>query len=39
MSADSFHHRVEKEAKRMKNLYDYSDYITCISNVGYAIKV
>ena len=37
MSADSFHHRVEKQSKIMKNLYDYDDYVECIRRVGNAI--
>ena len=38
MSADSFHHLVEKEAK-MYNLYDFQDFLKCVSNVGTAVNM
>ena len=39
MSADFFHHLVEKEAKKMYNLYDFQDFLKCISNVGRAVNM
>ena len=33
MSADSFHHHVEQEAKKVGYLYDFDDYQRCIDNV------
>ena len=39
MSADSFHHRVEKAAKRMKNIYNYDDYVTLMESVGTPIQM
>ena len=39
MSADSFHHLVEKEAKKMYNLYDFQDFLKCVSNVGTAVNM
>ena len=38
MSADSFHHLVEKEAK-MYNLYDFQDFLTYFSNVATAVNM
>ena len=32
MSADSFHHLVEKEICKMKFLYDFDDFVSCVSN-------
>ena len=34
MSADSFHHLVEKEATAKKNLYDFEDFVQCARNAG-----
>ena len=34
MSADSFHHQVEKEATTKGNLYDFEDYLQCVRNSG-----
>ena len=39
MSADSFHYLVEKEAKKMYNLYDFQDFLKCVSNVGRAVNI
>ena len=39
MSADSFHHQVEREALKMKNLYDFADFVQCISKVGKAVEM
>ena len=37
MSADSFHHRVEKEVKQQGYLYDFGDYEKCINAAGRAL--
>ena len=34
MSADSFHHQVEKEATTKGNLYDLEDFLQCVRNSG-----
>lgn len=36
MSADSFHHQVEQSLQRMKKVYDFNDFVTCVqsSNSG-----
>ncbi|KAK5648661.1 hypothetical protein RI129_003553 [Pyrocoelia pectoralis] len=36
MSADSFHHQVEQSLQRMKKVYDFTDFVTCVqsSNSG-----
>ena len=39
MSADSFHHLVEKEAKKMYNFYDFQDFLKCVSNVGRTVNM
>ena len=39
MSADSFHHKVEKEMKRVKNVYDFDDFSKVIGNCGNAINM
>ena len=39
MSADSFHHLVEKETKKMYNLYDFQDFLKWVPNVGRAINM
>ena len=38
-SADSFHHLVEKEAKKMYKLYDFQDFLKCVSNIGRAVNM
>ena len=37
MSVDSFHHLVEKEICKMKFLYDFDDFVSCVSNKGEAL--
>ena len=37
MSADSFHHRVEKAVKQQGYLYDFGDYEKCINAAGRAL--
>ena len=37
MSADSFHHLVEREMCKMKCLYDFDDFVSCVSNKGEAL--
>ena len=32
MSADSFHRQVEKSLKRMKKVYDFSDFVSCVQS-------
>ena len=39
MSADSFHHKVGKEMKGVKNVYDFNDFFKKISNCGNAIAI
>ena len=40
MSADSFHHLVEKESKKQVRLYDFDDYnLACVDRVGSAMKM
>ena len=39
MSADSFHHLVEKETKKMYNLYDFQDFLKCVSNVRRTVNI
>ena len=39
MSADSFHHLVEKESKKQVRLYDFDDYLVCVERVGSAMKM
>ena len=39
MAADSFHARVEKEFRKMKNIYDFSDYISCVRRAGICIEM
>ena len=39
MSADSFHYLVEKEAKKMYNLYDFQDFLKCVWNVGSTVNI
>ena len=34
MSVDSFHHLVEKEMRKMTCLYDFDDFVSCVSNKG-----
>ena len=37
VSANSFHHLVEKEMRKMKCSYDFDDFISCVSNKGKAL--
>ena len=37
MSADSFHHQVEDKIRRKKYLYDFNDYIHCLTSAGNAL--
>ena len=39
MSADSFHHLVEKSMKRKKNVYDFQDYRNCVQESTANVKV
>ena len=34
MSADSFHHKVEGEMKKTKNVCDWSDFTKCVQKAG-----
>ena len=36
-SANSFHHFLEKEMSKIKCLYDFDDFISCVSNKGKAL--
>lgn len=37
MSADSFHHRVENQVKKVRNLYDFRDFVNCVDRAGKAV--
>lgn len=37
MSADNFHHQVEKQMKLKDKVYDFNDFVDCVSTVGEAI--
>ena len=37
MSADNFHRMVEQEMKAMDKVYDFTDIVKCVSNVGESI--
>ena len=39
MSADSFHHKVRKEMKRVKNVYHFDDFSKVIGNCANAINM
>lgn len=39
MAADSFHAKVEKQFKKKKNVYDFSDYLHCVREVGIAVEL
>lgn len=39
MSADSFHHMVESEEKKLGRLYDFIDFVQCVEQVGIAIEM
>ena len=39
MSADSFHARVESELRRMKNVYDFEDFVAAINQHGIAVSM
>lgn len=34
MSADHFHHQVEKSMKQMNKVYDFDDFLTCVGNAN-----
>ena len=37
MSADNFHHMVEQEMNAMDKVYDFTDFVKCVSIVGESI--
>ena len=37
MCANNFHHMVEQEMKTMDKVYDFTDFVKCVSNVGESI--
>ena len=39
MSADSFHHKVEGEMKKMKNVCDWSDFTRCVQKAGQIVEM
>ena len=39
MSADSFHHRIESEMKKMKDVCDWSDFKKCVQNAGQYVEM
>ena len=39
MSADSFHHMVESEEKKLGRLYDFIDFVQCVEQVGIVIEM
>ena len=39
MSADSYHHSVEKSMKEMKNVYDYGDFVKALEMQGQAMQL
>ena len=39
MSADSFHHMVEQEMKRMKQVGDWRDFVQCVSRCGSVVEM
>ena len=39
MSADSFHHKVEGEMKKMKNVFDWSDFTRCVQKAGQIVEM
>ena len=39
MSADSFHNCVENNMRCKNKLYDFQDYVDCVSNSGKAIEM
>ena len=39
MSADAYHHQVEKSLKEMKNVYDFQDWISALNIQGCAIEL
>ena len=39
MSADSFHHQVEKECQQMGSLYDFDDFVRACNESGRAVQV
>ena len=39
MSADSFHSRIESELRKMKNVYDFEDFVAVINRHGIAVPM
>ena len=39
MAADSFHALVEKQFRKKKNIYDFSDYLQCVREAGNAVEL
>ena len=39
MSADTYHHLVEKATCKVKNVYDYSDFVSCLEKNGVALEL
>lgn len=39
MSADNFHHQVEKQVKQKKNVYDFEDFSNCVLHAKEKTKV
>lgn len=39
MSADSFHHMIEKSMNAKKNIYDFKDFIDCVKATSKNVKV
>ena len=39
MSADAFHHLVEKNIRQTKFLYDFNDYRQCVEKAGVAVEM
>ena len=39
MSADSFHHMVEKEMKKMKQIHDWKEFVNCVSRCENIFKM
>ena len=38
MACDNFHFRVEKEFRKMKNIYDFPDYVACVKAARFAVE-
>ena len=39
MSADSFHALAEKQFKKKGNIYDWEDYVGCLSSIGDVLEM